>query len=500
MKYRIPVFLVLLFAAISVSAQLEHSQKKAIEWVNRSISVMGGHHWKELSSLKYSGSGNGYAIEQSERPEGPYIPVQLRKAAVIDYKNKQAQITKSSGFYTQGGTVSYVLNEDATAMKFRNGMYFPVAKGNMIEDDITLSPELVLFEALASKQLQYKKDTLFQEVPHAIIAFLYKEQYPIRLFINQETDFLSGVEVTKPYTGDMLEIWGDLRKLTLYSFWNLLNKDLHYPLQSDVFINNWHYASFLINNWEINVATNRDSLLIPDSIKTKITTLVSSQNESYVQSLNTRSKEVAPGIWILPGPCNATVIEQPDGIILIEPNLSSEYGAILLKKAQALFPNKPIKAVVSTSDAWLHFGGLRTFAAIPKINIYHPKRNGKILSALLKAPYRTVTDNLSGIKQPNYNMIAVEDSLAVGNGANRLIFYTFKTESGERMMMTYFPEHGLVYASDLFQPKGRDGKYFQPHYTWEVIQAFKKRKLNVKKLYGMHTTVTDFSSIENDFK
>lgn len=461
---------------------------------------MGGDHWKTVSSLQYSGAGHGYAIEQSERPEGPYIPVHIKKSALLNYKDKQALITRNSIFYNQGGTTSFVLNEDAVAMKFRNGTMFPIENGGMMEDELNMTPEFVLFHALASDKLQYIKDTVFQEVPHAIIGFPYRNLYPVRLLINKESQFISGVEVTRPYTGDMLDIWGDIKKLTLYSFWNLLNKELHYPLQSDVYINNWYYTSFLIDKWEVNVPVGRDSLNIPDSVKAKAINNAASQREGYLATLNAHLREVAPGIWILPGPCHATVVEQPDGIILIEPNMSAEYGEILMEKAKALFPNKPIKATVSTSDAWLHFGGLRSLAAIPNITIYHPKRNTAILTKLLKSPHQLKPDALARVKKPSYTMKGVEDSLVVGTGPNRFIFYTFRSESGERMMMTYFPEHQLVYASDLFQAKGRNGTYFQPHYTWEVYTAIKQRNLQVKRLYGMHTGVTDFIKIENDFK
>lgn len=58
------------------------------------------------------------------------------------------------------------------------------------------------------------------------------------------------------------------------------------------------------------------------------------------------------------------------------------------------------------------------------------------------------------------------------------------------MMMVYFPEHKLLYASDLLQPGN-----WQKHYTLEVIQAISREKLEVDMIYAMHMKPVKYQSI-----
>jgi hypothetical protein len=66
----------------------------------------------------------------------------------------------------------------------------------------------------------------------------------------------------------------------------------------------------------------------------------------------------------------------------------------------------------------------------------------------------------------------------------------YRTEAGERMMMAYFPEHKLLYASDLLQPGN-----WEKHYTLEVIQAIEREKLDVKTIYAMHMQPVKYYNI-----
>ncbi|HET9056991.1 MAG TPA: hypothetical protein VFN30_09115, partial [Chitinophagaceae bacterium] len=63
------------------------------------------------------------------------------------------------------------------------------------------------------------------------------------------------------------------------------------------------------------------------------------------------------------------------------------------------------------------------------------------------------------------------------------------------MMMVYFPEYKLLYASDLLQPSG-----FIEHYNWEVIQAVKREKLEVEKIYSMHLMPMKYQDLLNSMQ
>ena len=70
-----------------------------------------------------------------------------------------------------------------------------------------------------------------------------------------------------------------------------------------------------------------------------------------------------------------------------------------------------------------------------------------------------------------------------------------RTESGERMMMVYFPEHKLLYGSDLVQQR-RDSSFFMPGYLSELLEAVRREKLAVNGVFAMHTGLTPWNEIE----
>lgn len=51
--------------------------------------------------------------------------------------------------------------------------------------------------------------------------------------------------------------------------------------------------------------------------------------------------------------------------------------------------------------------------------------------------------------------------------------------------MSYFPEHRLLYGSDLLQ-KMPDGSFFMPQYVSEVMSAAERENLAVDRVFAMH--------------
>jgi hypothetical protein len=95
----------------------------------------------------------------------------------------------------------------------------------------------------------------------------------------------------------------------------------------------------------------------------------------------------------------------------------------------------------------------------------------------------------------------IKDVTSIGNGDNRIRLFPYKTETGDRMMMVYFPKQKILYCSDLFQPKRSDGKYWQPHYTWEVYHSVKEYHIDANRFYAMHmATLRDISDLEQAFQ
>jgi hypothetical protein len=489
------LFLIFIFTGSHGQSHVHSAEAKNI--VEKSMRAMGYSAWDTVRSFSMESYGYQNTIDESERSEGPFIPQQILRRTLKDLSHNRFEVTQTQLVYKFKGTTTYLFNDHTIAVKNGTKM-FPTKEGDDLQDDLNLSPELILKKAVVSPNLQLLKDTLFQKARHHLLFFRY-DGYPVRVFLNMETNFLTAVEVTKPYESTYAGIWGDSKRTTIYSFWMLLGKGLHYPLVQDTYLNGWYKSSFMINSWEINPTLQPDSLKIPDDVKGQGKYMAQRERDGLKKQLDDRTKQIGPGIWLLPGPCNSSIVEQTDGIVVIEGPYSSFYGELIIKKAAELFPAKKIKAVVTTSDAWLHLGGIRAFAAIPGIKIYHPARNKFILEKLLKARYDTEPDKLAKTSKPSYILKGVTDTMAVGSGNNRLVIYAYKTETGDRQSMVYFPGHKLLYTSDHFQPKDENGVYWNPEIIWEVYHSIKARKLDVKQFYAMHSEgLIPFNDMKDD--
>jgi hypothetical protein len=167
----------------------------------------------------------------------------------------------------------------------------------------------------------------------------------------------------------------------------------------------------------------------------------------------------------------------------------------VIAEANRRFPGAPIKAVISTSDAWPHIGGAREYAA-RSIPIYALDLNKLILDRLIAAPHHSKPDALERARKVKPRFQIVSAKTEIGSGPNRLELYPIRSETGERMIMVYLPEHKLLYGSDLVQQLS-DGSYFMPEYLLELMESVAREKLTVAKVFGMHTGLKPWGEIES---
>ncbi len=157
------------------------------------------------------------------------------------------------------------------------------------------------------------------------------------------------------------------------------------------------------------------------------------------------------------------------------------------------FPSVPIKAVISTSDAFPHFGGLREYIG-RGIPAYVLDVNQPLIEKLLNAQYKTFPDSL--VKNGrNAKLNIVKTKTIIGRGDNRLELYPIRSETGERMIMVYAPQHRILYGSDLVQPR-QDGTFFMPQLLTELTDAVKRENLTVEKVFAFHSDLRDWSEVE----
>jgi hypothetical protein len=204
------------------------------------------------------------------------------------------------------------------------------------------------------------------------------------------------------------------------------------------------------------------------------------------------ASELAPGVIQIRGAWNVAEIRQADGIVILEGPISNGYSRRVLEDVARRFPGVQVKAVISTSDAWPHIGGLREYVA-RGIPIYALDLNRPILEALFSAPHQLRTDTLSAHPHAA-RLTAVSRKLIVGSGANRFELIPLRTTTGERQMAVYFPEWKLLYSSDLVQ-RSRAGAFPIAEALYELMEVANREQIDIVTDFGMHLGPTSWRDI-----
>ncbi|HEX7289396.1 MAG TPA: MBL fold metallo-hydrolase [Candidatus Angelobacter sp.] len=496
MKFRV---LVCLVAVASLASAQQRPQESPAALLRDAFAAMGGEDKvRQLKTLHWETVGHRNLLEQSERPEGPYIVEYEQTEEWRDLEHGRWRQESRSRNVLEENAFTVIVTGGAAAQKF--GEKEMPGSGEQLQlanDALAFGPEKVLLNALAAADLKRLPDLVLQGVPHQLIQFTHAGT-PVRVYLNADTHLPTAVEwvMTYPY-GIFWSVWGDVTTRVYYSLW-WLQDGIHYPRQMDTFRNGMPDRSEAITKIEFNSPIQSDLFVISPETRNAFSVLAKmTVDDRPLGSPSRPAQEPAPGIVVIPAAFYTTLVRQADGIVILEAPLSSGYSAKVLAEAERRFPGTVVKAVITTSDAWPHIGGIREYAA-RGIPIYLLDRNVPLIERLLGAPKTGRPDALA--KAPRKPIFReVSGRTTIGTGPNRFEVVPMRGETTERQMLVYFPEQKLLYGSDAFS-KLLDGTYFIPQTVSEVAAAVEREHLTVEKFFMMHMPLTPWQDALNELQ
>jgi hypothetical protein len=484
-------------ASLAFSPQAAPGGARAV--VSRAIDAMGGETAiKSIAGLQIDAIGHEYFIDQSERPEGPYVVRYLQTTETRDVAGGRSRFESQqrsvlSADWTPAG-VATIVDADAAALR-RGDRAAPAGRQAFAEgrERIELSPERLLLVARDAPDLALAPDVKVHGITQRVVTFGWRGRRA-RLLIDSGDGVPTALELT---ADDAFGIWGAVKQTTSYSLWTLLPGGVRYPLQYDRDWNGVGRSSTTILKIAVNPALDAAAFAIPADAKTAF---VSLPEVSGIPSLTLDTAK--PRVEIAPGPphvvqyggsWNVGIVQQPDGLVIVEAPIGSRYSSQVLDEAAKRYPGVRVKAVVTTSDAWPHLGGVREYVA-RGIPVYALDLNQPILERLLKADYSAHPDTLAKAPKPA-KFTWVSGKTAIGAGDARIELYPARGENGERMMLAYFPALKLLYTSDEIM-RDRSGGFFMPEFLLEVRDAVRREHLAVERVFGVHIGAIPWGEIE----
>ena len=489
-------FLLTFFCCFLAQLLAAQSTNAARSYVEKAASQMGGvERLRGIKTARIEYLAHRLWLEQSERPDGPFIVGYENGTQLFDYAN--AAVREDSEFRSLGaekGFKSSVTVVGGVAQTNNGDKHRPGSPSQVVDanEALDFSAHRVVLAALDAADLHTMPDVNLHAEPYHVVAFTY-DHLAARLYLNSFTSLPGAVEWTRSYPENIYwRAWGDIHNWQEFTNYSLLPGAIRLPSQTDLIRNDQASHSQTVIKFELNPQLPADTFAIAPDVKTAF-----EQRKAMVADGPPLGKP-APlvdgndSLTQFVGAWNCAVIKQPDGLVIIEAPIGPAHTRALLTEAKKRYPGSPIKAVITTSDSWPHFAGIREVVA-EGIPIYATDFNRAILTRFLSAPFKQTPDTLAQSPKPA-KITWVSQKTVIGTGPNRLEIYPMRNASGERMLMVYFPEYKLLYTSDLVQP-GQDGPFFFMEYVREAADSAAREKLTVDKLFGMHMPLTPWSEV-----
>lgn len=499
-------FLAIAFAVGLSALRPVKSQTKssARELLLASAEAMGGEAvLRQIKVVELKAVGYRNMLEQSERPEGPYLVDYQQVREIRDYVHRRRRVeVENRGYATpdwylqsSGWTKSTYLVAAGAAAVERGGKFFPFSARALqdAEEALAFSPDQLILTALDSPDARLEPDIILHGFPHHVISFTWK-QMPVRLFLNPHTGLPAVFEYKGRRPADAFwSVWGDVTTRVSFAAWTLETNGIHFPRHTTIERNGMLEYAWDATAVSFNPETVETEFVIPEEVRQAFAKRPQTIDQMPLGSAAIPARELAGGVIQIPGAWNVSLVRQGDGVVIIEAPLSSAYTTKVIDEVARRFPQAPIKAVVTTSDAWPHIGGVREYVA-RRIPIYVLDLNRPLIERILFASHALRPDLLARSPQkPRFQIVS--GKVTIGSGVNIIEIYPYRTQTGERQMMVYLPNHKLLYSSDLFAADGSGG-YFTPQYVSEFLSAIRRERLTVKTVFGMHLDPTDFEKIE----
>ena len=450
--------------------------------VEHAMDAMGGRAKLEaIHSLELDVIGHTALMEQSYR-QAPFITSYERDRITVDFSGgRMAEVQHSVWPESDPGQAE----SDATLITTPQGGAYGLTQNSppcsaadldSAKETLALGPERLLLTAAAATDLHFEPDETLRSTPHTVVAFQWHST-PVRILLSPFTQLPDAVETVRQFH-DFWYFWGDVRQRVYWDNWKLLH-GIVYPTNQITERNGTLLSSMQVLDLDVNKPLDEKRFDIDPKVAQR-----SMQSPGWDRAFGPdHAKELAPGVTLFAGSWNATIIEQADGVVILETPISSTFTEGLVAQAKKMYPNEAVKAVLTTSDSWPHVGGVR-YDVAQGLPTYVLDLNRPLLERMLASPHTIQPDALQlHPRKPDFRVVS--EKTQVGSGDNRVVLYPLRGASTERQYMVYFPGHRLLYASDTLVLNA-DGTLYDPELLKEVEQAVSREHLDVDTVFAMH--------------
>jgi hypothetical protein len=455
--------------------------------IEASMKAMGGRsHLNGLHSMKLDLRTVAYRIDDSEQEDGaPWLNIDV-----------------ASEWRDEDGGLSRVENDDASAqwvvakmVKIDDGhaLASAVSRNGSLRwsaqpsfgERLALSPERILFTAIAASDLRQEPDDVVNGEPQDVLSFTWKG-FPTRLYVDKDLHLPTRIEQKRASPLDRSSVMlGDVVWRTDFLFYKPEVGGLVYPHQWNLYRDGRQVATTVVLKLEENPQAPAAGYTVPADANVDLQQ-AAAFNFADLPIPTPKSGDLlqplGDNVWEIAGAWNILVAKQSDGLVVIECPQSGAYSDRVIALLSDRFPGVRIKALVSTTDSLWHIAGVRPYVA-RGTPIYVLDQNSARLAKFIARPHTVMPDELT--KAPRASELRpVASRTVIGEGTARIELYPIRGHGDSRMMMVFLPELGLLYGSSNDAGSGGNATTFN---AFELVARVDALHLPVKDYIAIHT-------------
>lgn len=303
-----------------------------------------------LTALSLEAIGHNWALEQSERPEGPWLSGYVQRTEIRDYTgNRQWSESQRRDWNFPKWSPSVPLIVSGEVAARTNGQrWFPGQPTDVTAwtETTALAPERLLLTAKAAADLRSFPDVTLQRVRQNVVSFTRPGQV-LTLYLNAWTRLPTALEIIR---NDHFGIWGDVVERRLYSFWTLETGGLMYPRQTTTEWNGLPSSDETVQTLNMEATIDDSKFAIPDDVKVAFAQAAARPSGMSSLTLDeSRAVVLADYVVQFPSSFNVTVIKQPDGLVILEATTSSAFSKQVMAAAFVNTSRAAFRSTRSTS-------------------------------------------------------------------------------------------------------------------------------------------------------
>jgi hypothetical protein len=240
--------------------------------ISQAILAQGGEQkLRAIKSIHWEAVGYRNELEQSERPEGPYIVEFDSISETHDYAGKRYRRTVEASVYPGPSFTSGLVVANGVGMALSGKALGPSGPDQLkiAAERQALSPESLLLTASDAKDLELEPDVVLQAIPQRVLKFTL-DGAPVKVYLNPYTKLPTAVDYSGPLAhSGYWRYLGDVTTRTYYSLWWIAKGGIHFPLQWNVESDGLPDQMLTIKKLEIDEPLAESELTIPDEVRAK---------------------------------------------------------------------------------------------------------------------------------------------------------------------------------------------------------------------------------------